>query len=365
MIIGITGPNVAGKDTIAEYLKTKGFTHHSCSDIVREECSARGMQTIRENLILIGNELRARHGHHVMAERVLIKIHTNKEENSTIASIRNPDEAKVLQKVKGFFLLGVTAPLEARYQRGIARGKDTDKVSYETFQKQDEQERRGKEGQQQVDRVMAMADYLINNDKTIPNLHHTVDHILKELTTRQETQELEHDQPEIPVPKTPQEEAKMRPTWDNYFLGICNEVSNRATCDRGKAGCVITKNKRILTTGYVGSPIGTVHCDEEGHMMKRMIHKDDSITQHCVRTTHAEQNAICQAARFGIGLDGGTLYCKMEPCFTCAKMIINAGIKRVVCEKKYHTAQDTRALFKEANIILEVIHDEVLQYRDQ
>jgi len=158
---------------------------------------------------------------------------------------------------------------------------------------------------------------------------------------------------------------KSRPSWDEYFLGIAREVAKRATCDRGRSGCVVVRDKRILTTGYVGSPTGMPHCDDVGHMFRDVIHPDGSITKHCVRTIHAEQNAICQAARFGIALEGATLYCKMEPCFTCAKMIINAGIKRVVCEKRYHDGKDTRDLFREAGIKLDVMSDDVERYEGQ
>src|SRR3989344_6936165 len=89
-----------------------------------------------------------------------------------------------------------------------------------------------------------------------------------------------------------------RPSWDEYFINIANEVSKRATCDRGKSGCVIVKDKHILTTGYVGSPAGLPHCDEVGHLFKTTTHENGKITQHCMRTTHAEQNAICQSAKF-------------------------------------------------------------------
>ncbi len=104
------------------------------------------------------------------------------------------------------------------------------------------------------------------------------------------------------------------------------------------------------------------HCDEDGHQFKKTYHEDGSMTNHCVRTVHAEQNAICQAARNGIMLDGATLYCRMEPCFVCAKMIVNAGIKRVVCEKKYHAAIDSREVFKSAEVELVVVSDEMQQY---
>ncbi|MCX7786458.1 MAG: cytidine/deoxycytidylate deaminase family protein [Spirochaetes bacterium] len=160
-------------------------------------------------------------------------------------------------------------------------------------------------------------------------------------------------------------QVRIRPSWDDYFLGIARAVAERATCDRGRSGCVIVRDKAILVTGYVGSPTGLPHCDEEGHQMKKMIHEDGRITQHCVRTVHAEQNAICQAAKYGISLNGGTLYCKMTPCRTCAMLIINCGIRRVVCEYRYHAGGESEELFRLAGINLTFKHPEVLPYSDQ
>ena len=153
----------------------------------------------------------------------------------------------------------------------------------------------------------------------------------------------------------------VRPTWDEYFIEICRVVGKRATCDRGRSGCVIARDRQILTTGYVGSPVGQPHCDEVGHQFHTVTHEDGSVTQHCIRTTHAEQNAICQAAKLGIPLAGSTLYCKMTPCYVCAKMIVNAGIKRVVCEKQYHAAAETYDLLKAAGVTLMILEpvDEV------
>jgi dCMP deaminase len=156
-----------------------------------------------------------------------------------------------------------------------------------------------------------------------------------------------------------------RPNWDRYFLDLCEAVSKRATCDRGRCGAVIVKDKRIMTTGYVGAPMGLPHCDEAGHDMRKVIDENDKISQHCVRTLHAEQNAIIQAARFGISLEGATLYCKMTPCRTCAMMIINAGIKRVVCEKRYHADEDTIGMFQQANVELTIMNNVVEKYDGQ
>jgi dCMP deaminase len=143
------------------------------------------------------------------------------------------------------------------------------------------------------------------------------------------------------------------------------EVAERATCDRGKSGSIIVKNNRILSSGYVGSPPGLPHCDEAGHLMKKVIDEDGTERQHCVRTIHAEQNAILQAAKYGPSIEGATIYCKMEPCRVCAMMIISAGIKRVVCMKKYHAAQESRDMLKRAGVKLEVLKDEVQAYSKQ
>jgi dCMP deaminase len=153
-----------------------------------------------------------------------------------------------------------------------------------------------------------------------------------------------------------------RPTWDAYFMEVMEAISKRATCSRGRSGCVIAKDNQLLVTGYVGSPIGMEHCDDVGHQMKKMLHEDESITEHCVRTVHAEQNAICQAAKNGVSIDGATLYCRMTPCRVCAMLIINCGIKRVVCERKYHAGSETEHMFKQAGIQLDFIHDELQKY---
>ncbi|MCK5153526.1 MAG: cytidine/deoxycytidylate deaminase family protein [Spirochaetales bacterium] len=156
-----------------------------------------------------------------------------------------------------------------------------------------------------------------------------------------------------------------RPSWDDYFMEVADAISKRATCDRGRSGCVIARDKQLLVTGYVGSPQGLPHCDEIGHQMKKTIHEDGHVTQHCVRTVHAEQNAICQAAKRGISIDKATLYCRMTPCRTCAMLIINCGIVRVVCENRYHSADESEEMFKQAGIQLDYVSEEVLKYKEQ
>jgi len=148
-------------------------------------------------------------------------------------------------------------------------------------------------------------------------------------------------------------------------MEVAGTIAKRATCDRGRSGCVIARDGQLLVTGYVGSPVGFPHCDEVGHLFKKVLHEDGSITQHCMRTVHAEQNAICQAARLGISIKGATLYCRMTPCRTCAMLIINCGIVRVVCERRYHAGMESEEMFRAAKITFEYQHDEVQQYENQ
>lgn len=154
----------------------------------------------------------------------------------------------------------------------------------------------------------------------------------------------------------------VRPSWDDYFFELAHAASRRATCDRGRSGCVIVRDKRVLVTGYVGSAPGLPHCDEVGHDLRTVVYKDGSSSEHCVRTMHAERNAINQAARFGPPLEGATLYCRMTPCRDCAMAIIGVGIKEVFCERKYHAAAESEEMFRHAGIKLTYKYDEVQEY---
>lgn len=156
-----------------------------------------------------------------------------------------------------------------------------------------------------------------------------------------------------------------RPSWDEYFTDIMVAAARRATCDRGRASCVFVKDRQVLVTGYVGSPVGFPHCDEAGHDLRKSFNEDGTVSQHCVRTVHAEQNAICQAAKRGVSIDGSTVYVNMTPCRTCAMLLINCGVKRVYALKKYHTGSESEKMLKKAGIKLEFKYNEVQKYSNQ
>ena len=130
----------------------------------------------------------------------------------------------------------------------------------------------------------------------------------------------------------------VRPTWDNYFMEIAQQVSKRSTCDRKSVGAVIVRDKVILSTGYNGSMRGIKHCDEIGHLMEN---------DHCVRTVHAEVIAVAQSAMNGTEIKNSSIYLTASPCWPCFKVIVNSGIKKIYFgefykdEKIFEFAQET------------------------
>ncbi len=145
-----------------------------------------------------------------------------------------------------------------------------------------------------------------------------------------------------------EESMSHRGSWDEYFMRIAEEVSSRATCDRKHVGAVIVRDKSILATGYNGSIRGLPHCDEDGHLME---------DGHCVRTIHAEANAIIQAARNGVRIEGATVYVTASPCWGCFKMIANAGLSRIVFGEFYRDPRIFR-FAEQLGIALSPLHAE-------
>ena len=140
--------------------------------------------------------------------------------------------------------------------------------------------------------------------------------------------------------------------WPDYFMNITYLVSERSTCTRRRVGAVAVKDKRILATGYNGAPAGVRTCVERGECLRKKLGIPSGTRHEMCYAVHAEQNAIIQAAKLGVNIDGSTLYCTHQPCILCAKMIVNAGIVRVV----YHSGYpDEFALdiFKEAGVLVE------------
>ena len=346
LIIGITGTLGAGKGTVVEYLRNKrSFAYFSVRDFLLEEVRKRGLEANRDSLTSVANELRAAHSPSYIVDE-LYRRAAQSGQNAIIESIRAVGEVESLRKKGDFMLWAVDADAKTRYERIRLRGSETDHIDFETFLSNEKREFDNTDpNKQNLKACMAMADATLLNDGDFEALHTKIDEILARFM--------------------PPEEEHRRPSWDEYFMDLCHSVALRATCNRGRSGCVIVKDKQILVTGYVGSPSHLPHCDEVGHLFRKTLHEDGSVSTHCVRTVHAEQNAICQAARRGVALNGSTLYCTMTPCRTCAMLIINCGIKKVVADYKYHAGAESEEMFAQAGVELVYIHNEVLQYKNQ
>jgi len=143
---------------------------------------------------------------------------------------------------------------------------------------------------------------------------------------------------------------KARPSWDHYFFEITRLVATRSTCIRRDVGAVIVKDKRILATGYNGAPSGLPHCLDVGCLREELKIPSGERQEIC-RGIHAEQNALIQAAKFGISVDGSMIYVTHHPCVVCAKLLINAGI-REICYLEDYPDELSKSLLKEAGVVM-------------
>ena len=263
----------AGKGTVVEYLRTqRQFAYFSVRQFLMEEVHRRGMEPNRDSLTFVANDLRQKHSPSYIVDE-LYKQAVEHGGNAIIESIRAVGEVESLRKKGSFVLVAVDAKPELRYERIQKRGSETDHIDFETFLANEKREMENTDpNKQNLKACMRMADIRLENNGSFDDLHHEIDRFLENL---------QDDAPK-----------HERPSWDEYFMDLCHSVALRATCNRGRSGCVIVKDKQILVTGYVGSPSHLPHCDEVGHLFRKILHEDGTITTHCVRTVHAEQNAI-------------------------------------------------------------------------
>jgi dCMP deaminase len=148
--------------------------------------------------------------------------------------------------------------------------------------------------------------------------------------------------------------TERRLSWDEYFMQICDTVAQRSTCTRASVGAVIVRNRNILATGYNGSPAGLPHCNEVGCLIYSSTNPDGENEENCFRTIHAEINAIAQAAKSGVSIQGSAIYITHSPCIHCLKVLINTGIERVYFKKPYKLDQ-VREMVEKSGIQMEQV----------
>ncbi|MDD4627830.1 MAG: AAA family ATPase [Candidatus Peribacteraceae bacterium] len=311
--IGLTGYMGSGKGEIVKLLNEHGYTYISLSDMVRAEATKRGLEHTRENLQNVGNDLRAKGGAGVLGMKVRETIEKESAKQWVIDGIRNPAEAEELRRLPDFHMIGVTADPEVIVSRLTARKREGSSLSKEQILERLEKEKgvgEPPEGQQ-VKKCLELVDFLIINEGTLEELAKKLTHFLRLL------------------------DGSDRPSFDEVFMEIAYTWAQRATCLRRKVGAVIAKDKQQLTAGYNGAPKGVPHCAEMGGCLREKLKIPSGQRHEMCRGTHAEQNAITQAAKLGISIEGGTLYTNTFPCVICTKMILNAGITTVIYDSDY------------------------------
>ena len=325
MIIGVSGPNGAGKGEFVKYLAERSFYALSLSDVIREELARRGLDETRERMIEVGRELRAQRGPGVLAAGLVEKLLPDR--NYVIDSIRHPAEVEVLQRhARDFQLVWVDAELAVRFERMRRRGRSGDPQTLEQMRELEGRELGSDDPvAQQLTAVRELAKFVVRNDAGFEELHASIQSVFKESLFFE------------------------RPSWDEYFMSIARVVASRSNCVKRKVAAVVTRDLRIISTGYNGTPRGTRNCNEGGCPRCNDLAQGGANLSDCL-CSHGEENAISQAAYHGVSLGGGTIYTTFSPCLQCTKLIINAGLAEVVYNAAYPLGATALDLLVEAGV---------------
>jgi dCMP deaminase len=325
MILGIAGTYASGKGEAVAFLGARSFAVYSLSDVIREELARRGQSETRERMIETGNALRAAEGPGALAERLLARIAP--DQNAVVDSIRHPAEVEVLRAASNRFrLIWIEADEAARLERIRARGRAGDPDSLDELRRLEGKELGSDDpSAQQLHAVRALADEVIVNDGSLAELHGQLHRLLRSNLYFE------------------------RPDWDDYFMSIARVVAARGNCVKRKVAAVITVDRRIIATGYNGTPRGTTNCNEGGCPRCNSFAPGGTDLGECL-CSHAEENAITHSAYHGVSVRGGTLYTTLCPCLMCTKMIINAGIAEVVYSAEYPLGDVSLRLLREAGV---------------
>lgn len=329
MIIGVAGRNGAGKGEFVQFLEARSFEVHSLSDAIRDELAVRGLDESRERMIEVGQEMRRKAGPGALAQRLAKLLLPDR--NYAIDSIRHPVEVEILRQhaeASGhvFLLVWVDAKLETRFDRMVKRGRSGDPDTIDALEALEARERGSDDpNAQQLDAVEAEADFRLRNDDSLEAFQEQIQAFVRSNL------------------------AFARPDWDDYFMGIARVVASRSNCVKRKVAAVVTRDKRIISTGYNGTPRGTTNCNEGGCPRCNDLAPGGTRLDECL-CSHAEENAITQAAYHGVSLKGGTIYTTFSPCLQCTKMIINAGLSEVIFQSDYPLGETSLALLREAGI---------------
>ena len=325
MILGIAGLNASGKGEAVRFLEDKSFYVLSLSDVIRNQLRTEGVSETRERMIDRSIALRSEGGPAVLAHRTLEVMEPDR--NYAIDSIRHPAEVEAFRESgQPFHLIWLEAEVSLRFERLRARARPGDPETLDRFRELEARELESDDPtRQQLLAVRELADDAVENDGSLEHLHQRLLEVLRASFFFE------------------------RPGWDEYFMSIATTVASRSNCMKRKVAAVVTIDRRIISTGYNGTPRGTVNCNEGGCPRCNSFASGGTALDECV-CSHGEENAITQAAYHGVTLRGGTIYTTFSPCLWCTKMIINAGLVEVVYNADYPLGGGSLALLREANV---------------
>jgi len=326
LIIGLTGKNGSGKGEVVNMLKGLNFDFYSLSDVLRDELKNNNQEITRENLIQTGNDLRKKYGPGVLADKVMQALQVDK--NYVIDSIRNPAEVQSLRRNKNFTLINIDASPEIRFERIKTRSRESDPTTFNDFLELEKKEAAGDVHSQNLNETTSLADIVLENNTSLDVLRDQVKKVIQSISRN-----------------------TSRPDWDEYFMGIARVVALRSNCIKRKVAAVVVKDKRIVSTGYNGTPRGVQNCNEGGCPRCNSFAESGSRLDECL-CSHAEENGLTQAAYHGVCIKEAVLYTTFSPCLICTKMIINSGLSEVVYSHEYSVADTALRLLKEAGVVV-------------
>jgi len=327
MILGISGLNGSGKSEVVGFLEERSFYPLSLSDVLRQELARQGLEETRERMIDAGRALRASEGEGALAARLATQMAPDR--NYVVDSVRHPSEVEVLRQRTGRFkLIWVEAEEGVRFERMQTRGRAGDAETLAQFRELEQRELRSSDpAAQQLLAVRELADFTVDNGGSLDDLRHRMHDLLQDNLFFE------------------------RPSWDEYFISIARVVATRSNCVKRKVGAIIALDRRIISTGYNGTPRGVRNCNEGGCPRCNSFAAGGTRLDECL-CSHGEENAITQAAYHGVSVRGAALYTTFAPCLTCTKMIINAGIDEVAYNAAYPLGDVSLALLREAGVKL-------------
>jgi dCMP deaminase len=325
MILGVAGLNGAGKGELVRFLETRSFYALSLSDVIREELRGRGLEPTRDRMIETGRAMRAAEGPGALAEHLVRELAPDR--NYVIDSVRHPAEVEVLRaQPRGFKLLWVDADAALRLERIRARGRGGDPATLDELRAFEGRELGSSDpAAQQLLAVRELADVTLSNDGSLDDLRRAAHEFL--------TENFFFD----------------RPSWDEYFMSIARVVASRSNCVKRRVGAVIVIDRRIISTGYNGTPRGVRNCNEGGCPRCNSFAEGGTRLDECL-CSHGEENAITQASYHGVSVRGGAIYTTFSPCLMCTKMIINAGIEEVAYNAAYPLGDVAVSVLREAGV---------------